>query len=343
MIDLRSDTVTKPTPAMREAMAWAAVGDDVYGEDPTVNALQEKAAALVGKQAALFVPSGTMGNQLCIRVLTRPGQEVIVDGRSHVLGYEQGAGAALAGVQFHWISSERGLVTAEQVARAIRPRDTHTIPTGLIMLENTHNTGGGTVYPIETVQAIHGVAQQHGLPMHLDGARLLNAVVATGTSAADYAQPFDTLSFCLSKGLGAPVGSIIATNHLELMPDLRRYRRMYGGAMRQAGILAAAGLYALDHHIERLQDDHTHATYLATLLREITGVSLCTDSVDTNIVMFDIVDSRYSATELVKMFKSEGLLINCIGGTRYRAVTHLDVTRRDIEEAGRIIRKILND
>lgn len=341
MIDLRSDTVTKPSQAMREAMAHASVGDDVYGEDPTVNALQEKAAALVGKQAALFVPSGTMGNQLSIRVLTRPGQEVVADGRSHVLGYEQGAGAALAGVQFHWISSERGLVTAEQVTRAIRPHDAHTIPTGLIMLENTHNTGGGSVYPIQTIQAIYAVAQQHGLPMHLDGARLFNAVVATGTSAAEYAQHFETLSFCLSKGLGAPVGSIIATNNLTLMPDLRRYRRMYGGAMRQAGILAAAGLYALDHHIDRLQEDHNHASYLATLLQEISGISLPTSSVESNIVMFDIVDSPYGATELVDILKARGLLINCIGGTRFRAVTHLDVTQGDIEEAANIIRTAL--
>lgn len=341
MIDLRSDTVTQPSRAMRDAMAQAPVGDDVYGEDPTVNALQEKAAALLGKQAALFVPSGTMGNQLSIRVLTRPGQEVVADGRSHVLGYEQGAGAALAGVQFHWIASERGLVTADQVARAIRPRDAFTIPTGLVMLENTHNTGGGSIYPLQTIQAIHDVAQQHGLPMHLDGARLWNAVVATGTSAADYAQYFDTVSFCLSKGLGAPVGSIIATNNLALVPDLRRYRRMYGGAMRQAGILAAAGIYALDHHIERLQEDHHHAKFLAELLHEISGISILPDSVETNIVMFDIVESPSVVTALVQIFKSHGLLINCLGGTRFRAVTHLDVTRGDIEEAGKIIRRVL--
>ncbi len=341
MIDLRSDTVTQPTPAMREAMAQAAVGDDVYGEDPTVNALQEKAAALVGKQAALFVPSGTMGNQLSIRVLTRPGQEVVVEGRSHVLGYEQGAGAALAGVQFHWIASERGLVTAEQVARAIRPGDAHTIPTGLIMLENTHNTGGGSVYPIHTIHQIAQVAQQHRLPMHLDGARLFNAVVATGTSAAEYAQPFETLSFCLSKGLGAPVGSIIATNNLSLIPMLRRYRRMYGGAMRQAGILAAAGLYALDHHIDRLQEDHEHARYFVSLLEKVSGLSFPTHPVESNIVMFDIVDSSHGGAELVQALKAQGLLINCLGGTRFRAVTHLGITSSDIEQAANIIRTVL--
>ena len=204
MFDLRSDTVTKPSDAMRDAMAQASVGDDVYGEDPTVNRLQEMAAALLGKAAGLFVPSGTMANQLSLRVHTQPGREVIADGRSHVIRYEQGAGAALAGAQFHWLDGRRGVLAPEQVEAAIRPRDSHTVQTALIWLENTHNTGGGTIYPIETIRRIQEVACRNGLPMHLDGARLFNAVVATGVSAADYARAFDTVSFCLSKGLGAP-------------------------------------------------------------------------------------------------------------------------------------------
>src|SRR5687768_17118903 len=227
MIDLRSDTVTKPSPAMRDAMARAFVGDDVYGEDPTVNRLQEMVADLLGKTAAIFVPSGTMANQLSIRAQTQPGQEVIVEGTAHIVRYEQGAAAALAGVQLHWVRGERGLVTAEQIETAIRPKDTHTIPTALICLENTHNSGGGSIYPVGAIDAIRSVAQRYSIPMHLDGARLFNAVVATGIPAADYARHFETVSVCLSKGLGAPVGSLIATSDPTLLDKLRRFRRMY--------------------------------------------------------------------------------------------------------------------
>ncbi len=217
MIDLRSDTVTKPSPAMREAMARAAVGDDVYGEDPTVNELQARGATLVGKKAALFVPSGTLGNQLCLRAQAEPGREVIVEHRSHIVRYEQGAAAALAGVQLHGVNGVQGLMTAEQVEDAIRPKDAHSIQTALICLENTHNAGGGTVYPLASIQGIRAVASAHHIPMHLDGARLFNAVVASGTSAADYARHFETVTFCLSKGLGAPVGSLIATDDVGLI------------------------------------------------------------------------------------------------------------------------------
>ncbi len=341
MIDLRSDTVTKPSDAMRDAMARAIVGDDVYGEDPTVNRLQEMAAALLGKAAALFVPSGTMANQLSLRVQTQPGREVIVDGRSHVIRYEQGAGAALSGAQFHWLEGRRGLLTPEQVEAAIRPRDAHTVQTGLIWLENTHNAGGGTIYPIETVVRIHEVARRHGLPMHLDGARLFNAVVATGVSAADYARSFDTVSFCLSKGLGAPVGSMIVTDNMSLMESLRRFRRMYGGAMRQAGILAAAGIFALEHNIDRLKDDHQHARLLASVIKQIPGVEVDADAVQTNIVMFDVPESRLSGSDIVKALRAEGVLINCLGGRTFRAVTHLDVGKSDIERAGEIFRRAL--
>jgi threonine aldolase len=341
MIDLRSDTVTKPSEAMRQAMARAEVGDDVYGEDPTVNRLQDMAAALVGKAGALFVPSGTMANQLALRALAQPGQEVIVESRSHMVRYEQGAGGALAGVQFHWVTGERGIMTPEQVEAAIRPKDPHTIQTALICIENTHNSGGGTIYPLATVERIGTIAQQRGLSMHLDGARLFNAVVATSTSAAEYAKPFTTVAFCLSKGLGAPAGSLIATNDRDLLDRLRRFRRMYGGGMRQAGVLAAAGIYALEHNIARLKEDHEHARRLAFLLAQIPSVSVDPKSVETNIVFFDVLSSR-SPAELIAALKAEGLLINAVGGRTYRAVTHLDVSADDIERAGAIFARVLS-
>ena len=339
MIDLRSDTVTKPSPAMREAMARAEVGDDVYGEDPTVNRLQELAAALVGKAVALFVPSGTMANQLALRAQAQPGQEVIVDSRSHMLRFEQGAGGALAGVQFHWVPGERGIMTPEQVEAAIRPKDPHTVQTALICVENTHNVGGGSIYPLATVERIGAIARQRGLPMHMDGARLFNAVVATGTSATEYANHCTTVSFCLSKGLGAPAGSLIATNDRDMLERLRRFRRMYGGAMRQAGVLAAAGLHALEHNIVRLKDDHEHARRLATLLAQIPSVSIDLKSVETNIIFFDVASSR-SPADLVAALKAEGVLINAVGGRTYRAVTHLDVSADEIEQAGRIFSRL---
>lgn len=342
MIDLRSDTVTKPSAAMREAMARAEVGDDVYGEDPTVNRLQEMAAALLGKAAALFVPSGTMANQLSIRVQTRPGDEVIIENRAHIVRYEQGAVAALAGVQIHGLPSERGILDPAQVEAAIRPKDPHTLPTGLICLENTHNSGGGSIYPLATIERIRDIALAHGIPMHLDGARLFNAVVATGVSAAEYARHFETVSFCLSKGLGAPVGSLIVMNDRPMVDKLRRFRRMYGGGMRQAGILAAAGIYALEHNLSRLKEDHEHAWRLARLLQKIPTVSLDPDRAETNIVMFDVVGSRRSTQEIVATLKKEGVLLNGVGGTTFRAVTHLDVTAQDIEQAGQILARVLS-
>ena len=277
---------------MREAMARAEVGDDVYGEDPTVNQLQARGAALVGKKAALFVPSGTLGNQLCLRAQAEPGREVIVERHSHIVRYEQGAAAALAGVQLHWINGVQGLMTAQQVEAAIRPKDAYSIQTALICLENTHNAGGGTIYPLAAIQGIRAVASTYKIPMHLDGARLFNAVVASGASAADYARHFETVTFCLSKGLGAPAGSLIATDDEGILERLRRFRRMYGGAMRQAGILAAAGLYALEHNIQRLAEDHANARRLASLLAQIPAVSINLDTVETNILFFDVQSSQ---------------------------------------------------
>ncbi len=342
MIDLRSDTVTLPTDGMRKAMARAEVGDDVYGEDPTVNRLQETVAAMLGKRAALFVPSGTMANQLAIRSQTQPGQEVIVESKSHIVRYEQGAAGALSGVQLHWVAGERGLMTPEQVEAAIRPKDPHSIPTALICLENTHNAGGGTIYPLSTIEKIRSVAVKHGIPMHLDGARLFNAVAATTLPPTAYAQHFETVSVCLSKGLGAPAGSLLVSSDLTLIERARRFRRMYGGAMRQAGILAAAGLYALEHHVGRLKDDHDHAKKLARLLQNLSAVQIAPQHVETNIVIFDIVDPRRTPAEIVAALKAEGVLINAVGGQSYRAVTHLNISSKQIDEAGAIFARVLS-
>ncbi|HEY6263030.1 MAG TPA: GntG family PLP-dependent aldolase [Nitrospiraceae bacterium] len=341
MIDLRSDTVTKPTEAMRQAMARADVGDDVYGEDPTVNRLQDMVATMFGKKAALFVPSGTMANQLAIRLHTQPGQEVIVESKSHIVRYEQGAAGALAGVQLHWIAGVRGLISAEQVEAAVRPKEPHTIQTALICLENTHNSGGGTIYPLATIERIHAVANTHGIPMHLDGARLFNAIVATTLPPGSYAQHFETLSVCLSKGLGAPAGSLLMMNDLTLLDKARRLRRMYGGAMRQSGILAAAGIYALEHHVGRLKVDHDHAKQLARRLQQIPTVKITPQDVDTNIVIFDVIGHRLTPPAIVASLKQEGVLINAIGGSSFRAVTHLNISSAMTEEACEIFARVL--
>ncbi len=341
MIDLRSDTVTRPTDSMRKAMAHAEVGDDVYGEDPTVNRLQEMAAALLSKRFALFVPSGTMGNQLAIRTQTQPGQEIIVESTSHIVRYEQGAAGALAGVQLHWVTGDRGIMNPEQVEAAIRPRDPHSIPTGLICLENTHNAGGGSIYPLSTIEKIRAVAVKHGIPMHLDGARLFNAVAATTLPPTAYAQHFETVSFCLSKGLGAPVGSLLCSSDQALIDRARRFRRMYGGAMRQAGILAAAGIYALEHHVERLSDDHLHAKKLARLLSQIPAIRIAPQHVETNIVMFEITDPRWPPASVVSALKEAGVLVTATGEQRFRAVTHLNISAKQIDEAGAIFAHVL--
>jgi len=341
IIDLRSDTVTKPTEAMREAMAKAEVGDDVYGEDPTVNRLQDMAAGLLGKKAALFVPSGTMANQLAIRIQTQPGQEVIAESKAHIVRYEQGAAGALAGVQLHWVVGDRGIMGPEQIEAAIRPTDPHSIQTALICLENTHNSGGGTIYPLATIERIRTLASAHRIPMHLDGARLFNAVAATTLPPAAYAQHFETVSLCLSKGLGAPAGSLLLTNDPALIDKAKRFRRMYGGAMRQAGILAAAGIYALDHHVGRLKDDHDNAKRLARKLQQISAITINPQHVDTNIVIFDVVGHKLAPAAIVAALKQEGVLINAIGGTSFRAVTHLDVSTRQIDMAADAFARVL--
>lgn len=340
-IDLRSDTVTKPTPAMREAMAQSEVGDDVYGEDPTVNRLEAMAAELLGKEAALFVPTGVMGNQLAIRLHTRPGDEVIVERSSHIIRYEGGSASSLSGVQLCCVPGDRGRLSPESVEAAIRPKDLHQPPTTLVCLEQTHNVGGGSVYPLETIHRITEVARAHGLALHLDGARLFNAVVKTGVSAADYARPFDTVSFCLSKGLGAPVGSVVVSDSARVQ-TLRRLRKVFGGGMRQVGVLAAAGVYALEHHIARLAEDHANAHYLATLLEDIPGVVVDVKAVETNMVMFQIPRSSKSTERLLVDCREAGVLLNAVGDRAFRVVTHLDVNREDMVAASRIFNRVFS-
>jgi threonine aldolase len=340
MIDLRSDTVTRPTPAMRKAMAEAEVGDDVFGEDPTVNALQGKVANLLGKEAALFVPSGTMANQLSIKSHTQPGDEVIIEASSHPYNFEGGAGAALSGIQFQCLKGVRGILDASQIEEAIRPADHHFPVTKLICLENTHNRGGGSIYPLEKMAEIYRLAKSKGLMLHLDGARLWNASVATGIKPREYAQWADSVSVCLSKGLGAPIGSLVAGSK-SFIDRVHRFRKMFGGGMRQAGIIAAAGIYALDHHLERLKEDHRNAKRLAVGLKEFKGVSIDPMHVETNIVIFDVANTGMMGSQVAEAMKKEGVLIHAFSKTQIRLVTHLDVNAEDIEKALKAFKKIL--
>jgi len=339
-IDLRSDTVTRPTPAMRKAMSEAEVGDDVFGEDPTVNCLQERVAQMLGKEASLFVPSGTMANQLAIKSHTQPGDEVIIETTSHPYNFEGGGGAALSGIQFHCLKGIRGILDASQILEAIRPEDHHFPVTRLICLENTHNRGGGAVYPIEKMKEIYQVAKSKGLLVHLDGARLWNASVATGISPQEYSQWADSVSVCLSKGLGAPIGSLVAGSK-SFIDRVHRFRKMFGGGMRQVGIIAAAGLYALDHHLERLKQDHQNAKRLAVGLKEIKGVSLDPKHVETNIVIFDVAETGKTAHQVAEAMKHHGVLIHAFGKTQIRLVTHLDVNSEDIETALKAFEEVI--
>jgi threonine aldolase len=339
-IDLRSDTVTKPTLDMRKIMAEAEVGDDVFGEDPTVNALQEKVANLLGKEAALFVPSGTMANQLSIKSQTQPGDEVIIETFSHPYNFEGGAGAALSGIQFRCLKGVRGILEASQIEEAIRPADHHFPVTRLVCLENTHNRGGGSIYPLEKMADISRLAKSKGLSLHLDGARLWNASAATGIKPHEYAQWADSVSVCLSKGLGAPIGSLVAGSK-SLIDRVHRFRKMFGGGMRQIGIIAAAGIYAIDHHMSRLKEDHQNAKRLAVGLKELKGVSIDPRYVETNIVIFDVSDTGMIGSQVAETMKKEGILIHSFDKTQIRLVTHLDVTAEDIEIALKAFEKVL--
>ena len=343
IVDLRSDTVTRPSPAMREAMARAAVGDDVYGEDPTVNQLQERVAALLGKEAALYVPSGTMANQIAISVHTRPGDAVIVSHGAHCMVFESGAGGALSGVQFEVLRDrdQRGHFTAAQVAEHINPDNHHFAPTTLVAVENTHNRGGGSIFPQRDILEIEKVVRQKSLAFHLDGARLWNAHVATGLALKELAAPFDTVSVCLSKGLGAPVGSLVAGTK-ALVHRAHRRRKMLGGGMRQAGLLAAAGLYALEHNLARLAEDHANARRFAEPLARTPGIVLDAATVETNIVIWDLgPEVPLDAAAFVARARDKGLLLNAVGARRLRAVTHLDVDANACTAAAEIAAAVL--
>jgi threonine aldolase len=329
MIDLRSDTVTRPTAAMRKAMAEAEVGDDVYGEDPTARRLQERIAELFGKQAALFVPSGTMANQLALLCHCERGNEVLVGEDNHCMIYESGASAAWAQVQFS-VVGQGGLFTAEQMIAAVRSTDIHSPQTRLCALENTHNRSGGRIFPQPEVERISAAAHARGIGVHIDGARIWNVAAATGLSTQALASPADSISACFSKGLGAPVGSVLAGNR-EFIARALRYRKMLGGGMRQIGVLCAAALHALDHHRERLAEDHENAKRLAEGLAGIQALRCSPNDVQTNIVVFEVRSGR--ARELAARAVQSGVLINAISATHLRAVTHLDVTRADIDVA----------
>ncbi len=330
MIDLRSDTVTRPTDGMRKAMYEAEVGDDVFGEDPTVIQLQDRVADLLGKEAALFVPSGTMGNQLGVKVSTRPGDEIILDRSSHIFNYETGAPGVISGVQLHVVDGENGVLRGGDVEAAIRPGNYWDPPSRLVCLENTLNKAGGIVYPLEAIVDVARTARKHALNLHLDGARVWNATAASGVSERDYAAPFDTVSVCLSKGLGAPVGSVLAGSE-DLIAAARHYRKMLGGGMRQTGIIAAAGLYALEYERPRLADDHVKARRLAEGIAELSVFRVNLDRVQTNIVIFDVVEG--DASGVLAQLKDEGVLMVPFGPTTIRATTHRDVDAKQIEKA----------
>lgn len=331
-IDLRSDTLTRPSPEMRQAMAEAPVGDDQYGEDPSVNRLQQRIAELLGKEAALFVPSGTMANQIALKLLTRPGDEVLVAENAHMMWHEAGAGAANSGVQFTAMGNG-GLFTADDFRAAHKPPG-HIVlpPTGLVAIENTHNLGGGLVFPQSEAAAICDAARAVGIASYLDGARLFNAAIASGLGVGDLARPFDLVSVALSKGLGCPVGSVLAGRRADISRAVRA-RRMLGGAMRQSGILAAAGLYALDHNTERLAEDHANARLIAERLAGLPGIELDLATVQTNIVVFRLAPDLPDAATIVARAKGAGVLISALGPRLVRAVTHLDVSPDDCARA----------
>jgi threonine aldolase len=339
-IDLRSDTVTKPTDEMREAMARAEVGDDVYGEDPTARRLQELAAEMFGKEAALFVPSGTMGNQIAIRLHTQPGQEVIIEERSHMFNLEMGAMAVVSGTLAHPIRCPDGIMDWPSIAAAIRPRTSYFAQTGLVAIENSQNLAGGTVMSFDGMRDITDGCHALGIPVHLDGARIFNAAIVIRRDVAEIASLFDSVMFCLSKGLGAPVGSMIVGSR-EFIERAVPVRRMLGGGMRQVGVLAAAGLVALEKMTTRLEEDHANAQLLAKGLAEIRGLKIDPEEVQTNILVFDVVETAKTPAQLVAALKERGVLANAINAREIRIVTHKDVSRVDCEVALGAIREAL--
>jgi len=338
MIDLRSDTVTRPSEAMRKVMYNAEVGDDVFKEDPSVNKLEEYAAELLGKEAALYVPSGVMGNQICLNVLTNPGDEVICERDAHIFNYESGSPAALSGIQLFPIEGKHGVITPDQVEPIIRPTSAYYMPrTKVIEVENTHNRGGGTIWPIENIVALRNLAKKYNLFYHLDGARIWNASVATGISVKEYASYFDSISCCLSKALGAPVGSIIAGSK-DFIKEAFRVRKAWGGGMRQVGIFAAAGLYALQNNIERLKEDHEKAKFLAERINANPNLEIDMEAVHTNILLFH--PKNISVDEGLKRCKEKDLLVSVGKIDLIRAITHLDVSFDDVKKSAQIIDEV---
>jgi threonine aldolase len=338
-IDLRSDTVTKPSEKMRAAMASAEVGDDVYGEDPTINRLEQRAAEIFGKEAALFVPTGTMGNTIAIKLHTNHGEEVLCEARSHILDYELSMMAWFAGCIARAVHTEDGVMSWKQIESALRPCGPHNAPTTLITIENTHNMCGGTIYPQETIDEICWKAHERGLKVHVDGARVFNAAVATDTPVSRILRDADSVMFCLSKGLGAPVGSLLVST-AEAIARARLYRKRLGGGMRQAGVLAAAGIIAIEDSPARLREDHQNAHYLANRLSEIAGLEIDASRVATNIVIFDISAFGVSTAQFSRELKSQGILANGINPTHMRLVTHMDVSRKQCERAAEILGEV---
>ena len=340
IVDLRSDTVTRPTPAMRRAMAEAEVGDDVYREDPTVNRLQARAAEIFEREAALFVPSGTMGNQAAIKVHTDPGQEVICEQRAHIFNHEMGMMSAFAGVLPRTVLAEDGILTWDLIGPQVRGRSDHRSRTGLVELENTSNLAGGSVYPLEVSDEICDRAHEGGLPVHLDGARIFNASVAVGRSVVDLTRKFDSVMFCLSKGLGAPVGSMLAGSK-AFIEEARLVRKMLGGGMRQAGVLAAAGLVALEEIPKRLHVDHENARFLAEGLAEMPGIKIEPEKVVTNILFLDVSGTGHTSFELSKRLASQGVLANGVTAATMRMATHYDVDHAGCERALQVLREVV--
>ncbi len=332
MIDLRSDTVTRPTPAMRRAMMEAEVGDDVYGEDPTVNRLEQRAAEITGKEAALFVPSGTMGNTIAVKLHTEQGQEVICEARSHVLNYELAMMAWFSGCIARTIAAADGILTWDDIRREIRPLGPHWAPTGLVEIENTHNMAGGTIYPLRTIREICDGAHERGLKVHMDGARVFNAAAAMGVPVREIVAPVDTVMFCASKALGAPVGSLLA-GPADAIARGRLYRKRLGGGMRQAGVLAAAALIAIEQTPPILADDHCNARFLAEGLSRLPGIAVDPAKVQTNIVIFDVSGTGLPSAEISARLTQRGVLLNGINDRQMRAVTHYDVDRAACTEA----------
>lgn len=332
IVDLRSDTVTRPSAEMRAAIAAAEVGDDVLGDDPTVLRLQERVAGLLGTEASLFVPSGTMANQVAIRAATEPGDEIILDAGTHSFNFEGGGAAALAGCSMRTIHGERGVFSAAQLTAAVRPTDHHFPRSRMVIVENTNNRGGGTVWPVAGVREVAEAARRHGLHVHIDGARLLNACVAAGVAATDHTQHADSVSLCFSKGLGAPVGSIVA-GRAAFIDRTHRFRKMFGGGMRQAGVLAAAALYAVEHNVDRLAEDHANARRLAEGLAQLPGIHVDPAHVDTNIVLVEVDESLGTTADFVQRLREHDVWVLVSGPQQIRAVTHLDVSQSQIDRA----------